>query len=211
MGYNDPEAAKLKAKTRGIIGASMPSRRAGDPRQYRGSAPLLNDRMLGAGLRMDNDGRISVDFALVEARLPNHIHTADVVFNAAGDTDAIDDNQPLVARFLFNASRLIAYRDLSLYRQVQFQVRRGNAASSAGTPYVELRYFTTASLTATDYLAIGASPVRLTIISTQVTLLTDWIDLAPEARAPVYMVPITEGGDGAADPNYGYVAAHFRR
>jgi hypothetical protein len=76
---------------------------------------------------------------------------------------------------------------------------------------VELRYLTTNSVTAADFLPISASPARVTITSTQVTLLTDWLDLVPEARAPVYLAVIADDGDGAANPNYGYVAAHFRR
>lgn len=213
MGYNDPNVQKLKKKTRGFNGASMPTRRPGDPRNGRGFAPMMNESVIGDGLYLSNDGKISVDWDAVEARLPNYIHTAEAVFNVGGDVDAIDDNQPAAARFLFNASRHIVYMDLSLYRQVQFQVRRGNAASAVGPPYpyVELRYLTTDSTTAADYLQIASAPARVTITSTQVTLLTDWLDLVPEARGPVYLAAITVDGDGAADPNYGYVAAHFRR
>lgn len=211
MGFNDPEAAKLGPKVRGITGASMPSRRAGDPRQYRSAAPLLSERMLGEGLRMDQDGRIAIDFSLVERTLPNYIHTAEVVFNASADVAAVDDNQPATERFLFNSSRHVRYIDLSLYRQVQFEARRGNAASAAGSPFVELRYFTAGSATVGDYLQSGSEPVRLTITSTQVTLLTEWIDLVPEARSKVYLAVVADDGDGSASPNYGYVGARFRR
>ena len=70
MGFNDPEAANLRPKSRGLVGASMPSRRPDDPRHSRSEAPLLNARIIGDGLRLTNGGKIAVDFDSVEEAAP---------------------------------------------------------------------------------------------------------------------------------------------
>lgn len=208
MGFNDPDAAKLKANTRGILGASMPSRRPGDPRQYRSAAPLLNDRMLGEGLYMTSDGKIAVDWDVVAPRSDARPERT-VYFHAHFDVAGVDTTPPATLRFLDNSLRHSIPIDLTDYRQVMFFLNQ-RAVGAAGS-FMELYWTAPYSNTLGDYLPIGSSPARLSTATSGVVLDTDWVDIVPAARQKVYLAILTDDGDGATSPQYGVLGAHFRR
>ena len=60
MAVNDKKFLKVKRLARGFLGASMPSTDPGDPRHYRQSAPLMNDRIVGSGLALGKDGKVGL-------------------------------------------------------------------------------------------------------------------------------------------------------
>lgn len=210
MGFNDPEAAKLKAKTRGIVGASMPSRRLGDPRQSRSAAPLMNDRMLGEGLRLDQDGKIALDFSLVSRASSLRLTDHTTVFNAGAGANVTDTNYTAAARLMFGSERHQRLVDLSSYTQVRLQINKRITAGVASST-LELKYGISYSATVGDFSQIGSEPVRVGIDTTQTLLVTDWIDLVPGSRADVVLALVTVGGNGATSPQYGYMGADFRR
>ena len=210
MGFNDLDAANLKPKSRGLVGASMPSRRPDDPRHSRSEAPLLNDRMLGEGLRMEDDGRIALDFSLVERALPNYSHERDIAFHSDAANTATDTTPPSSDRLLFNSARHVQFVDLSLYRQIRFQVNRRNAAGHTGST-AELQYSASYSNSRSGYVQLGSVAVSVPTDTTNTVELTDWIDIVPEARAPVYLAIIATGGNSTASPTYGAIKATVRR
>lgn len=210
MGYNDPEAAKLGPKARGVVGASMPSRRAGDPRNSRSAAPLLSERMIGAGLILTNEGKIAVDFDAVERASGLRIPELSVALHTDISTNLTDTASPAGEQLLLGNARHVLPVDLSIYRQAWFWFNK-RAGAGAANATLELRYSTTYSATSTDYSSICGDPLVLSTLPTNTVVKSEWTDMVPEARGLVYLALVTANGDGAANPSYGSIGAYFRR
>jgi len=98
---------------------------------------------------------------------------------------------------------------LSNYTQVRLVARTGGAAGAA-TAVLRLRYRSTFSGTAADYLAISTDDVNVSLAVANTAVQSTWTDLVPGAQGDVYLSFLQEGGDGVADPVVGYLAAYFR-
>lgn len=121
-------------------------------------------------------------------------------------------NQPNTLEMLTTANPglLITQDDLSNFTQVMLSVRVFTASASGNNPRVILRYYTSASTTATDWLDIGTSEVSSSMSSAGV-IESGWINLAAGAKiANCYIAPLTTGGNGTADPLIALIRAKFR-
>lgn len=121
-------------------------------------------------------------------------------------------NQPNTLEMLTTANPglLITQDDLSNFTQVMLSVRVFTASASGNSPRVILRYYTSASTTATDWLDIGTSEVSSSMSSAGV-IESGWINLAAGAKiANCYIAPLTTGGNGTADPLIALIRAKFR-
>lgn len=105
--------------------------------------------------------------------------------------------------------RYIPRLDLTPYTQVRMWLFKAGTAGSAGSKAI-LRYFTSQSATASDYLDIGTSEVSVVLTGTNAALITSWIDLAAGAKADVFLNVITSGGDGVVDPIVGGIVLQFK-
>lgn len=104
----------------------------------------------------------------------------------------------------------IVRRDLTSYTQVMITGRVMTASASGNNPRVLIRYYTSASLTAADYIDIGASEVSFSMSAVGV-IQSSWINLVAGAQiADCYVALLTHGGNGTADPVYGMTYAIFR-
>jgi len=127
--------------------------------------------------------------------------------NGAGALTRTD--QVSGAAFMNGNDRNIWQVDLTNFTQVRLSIRVTTGSASANNPRVRLRYHTAFSTTIGDYSDIGTSEVACSLASTGV-ITSSWIDLASGAKADIFLIASEIGGDGAADPVYASVAAHFR-
>ncbi|MGE0737455.1 MAG: hypothetical protein AB7P50_22170, partial [Alphaproteobacteria bacterium] len=107
-----------------------------------------------------------------------------------------------------NSSRITKF-DLTPFTQCRLIVNKAGTAGVAAST-LHLRYYTSVSLTVTDYIQIGTSAVSVAIDTTNTILDSGWIDLASGAKADVYLNVVGNGGDGAVDPIFGMIHAQFR-
>ena len=137
-----------------------------------------------------------------------------VTFHADAGANFTLTNSPLAERFAGNSPRHILLADLAGYTQVRFVAVVITASASANTPTLRLRYYTAWDATFANYLQIGASGhAALSLFTGTASTLQDtgWLDLASGAKANGVALCLGElGGDAAADPALGWVAAMFR-
>lgn len=97
--------------------------------------------------------------------------------------------------------------DLTLYTEARLIVYRTNTSAAAGT-YLKILYRDSFGFTAGSTLC--TSELELNIPSQNTRYVSSWIALVAGAKAEIYLQPRTYGGDGAADPQIGYVGVQFR-
>lgn len=118
-------------------------------------------------------------------------------------------NMPAALTFIGGNIRMVQRLDLSNYTEVRFMVFKAGGAGAASSKLI-LRYRTTISTTAANWLDIGTSEVSVAINVMNTFLETAWINLVAEAQADVFVSVMGEGGDGVLDPVFGSVVAQFR-
>lgn len=139
----------------------------------------------------------------------SHIHRVTwVAYPAAQGTWT---NMAAAKQFYLNTDRTITKTDLTGYTQCRLLVMKSSVAGAASAiMYLEYKTGTFSSNPA-NYTIIGTSvQVSLNVANTH--LETDWIDIAAAARVDDVWLAITgDGGDGVIDPQFGVIAAEFRR
>lgn len=108
-----------------------------------------------------------------------------------------------------NPGIFITKLDLTGFTQVMLQVHVYVASASGNSPRVILGYATSYTTTAGSYSDIGTSAVTCSMSSTGV-IRSAWTDLAAGAIGDVWISPLTNGGNGAADPVIQGITAYFR-
>jgi len=124
-----------------------------------------------------------------------------------GDADHTWTNQPVGETFLLGSNRHVTKVDLTDYTEVRLVVRvLGVAANSGAT--MQLKFRTSFSTGVFGYSTFANTAVSIDATNT----ITDsgWVSMPSVARADVFVAPAGLGGDGAIDPEFGSVAAHFR-
>lgn len=119
-------------------------------------------------------------------------------------------NMPAATQIMNWHPGFIRRVDLTGFTQVRL-LSVQNAAAFAGSR-MRLRYYTSFSTTASNYLAIGTSEVDVALATGAgpTPLASSWIDLAAGAKADVYVAPLGIDGDGVADPSFYSVTCEFR-
>lgn len=118
-------------------------------------------------------------------------------------------NQANTLQFLGNSNRNILKADLSRYSKVRIVARVVTLSASVNSPRVIVRYITTFSTTAANFLDIGTSEVNASLSATGV-VTSSWIDLSANAKADVFITILQHGGDGVADPALGPIMVQFK-
>ncbi len=120
-------------------------------------------------------------------------------------------NQPNTLELLTPASPGIFMTkiDLTGFTQVMLQVHVYVASGSGNSPRVILGYATSYTTTAGSYSDIGTSAVTCSMSSTGV-IRSAWTNLAAGAIGDVWISPLTNGGNGVADPQIQGITAYFR-
>jgi hypothetical protein len=114
--------------------------------------------------------------------------------------------------YIAASSALVTKQDLTMYRQARLVVRKMGTAGSAGSKLVA-RYTTTNpgdTYVSGNWNDLGTSEISVAIDVTNQTVASSWINLAGGAKADVYLVVITSGGDNVADPVIGQVSIQVR-
>ncbi len=117
-------------------------------------------------------------------------------------------NVAAALQFFQNTNSYIVKVDLTSFTDVRLLTVRGGAGGASAT--MELYYKTTYSGTVTDYAAIASPSASVSLTNGSVYLDSGWQPLVAGAKAEVFVALITQGGDGAADPNFGNIVAEFR-
>lgn len=120
-------------------------------------------------------------------------------------------NQPNTLELLTSASPgiFITKLDLTGFTQVMLQVHVFVASASGNSPRVILGYATSYTTTAGSFSDIGTSAVTCSMSSTGI-IRSAWTDLAAGAIGDVWISPLTNGGNGGADPQIQGITAYFR-
>ena len=126
----------------------------------------------------------------------------------AGQNNIVMTNQPNSAQIqpTSNANAWATRVDLTNAHQIRLGARVGVGSASANSPRLILRYYTSLSATASDWIDIGTSEVSVSLTSTGIAR-SSWIDIAALAKADVFVTIISDGGNGTADPEFS--AAYF--
>jgi len=99
--------------------------------------------------------------------------------------------------------------DLTGFTQVMLQIHVFAASASGNSPRIILGYATSYTTTAGSFSDIGTSAVTCSMSSTGV-IRSAWTDLAAGAIGDVWIAPLSNGGNGAADPQIQGITAYFR-
>jgi hypothetical protein len=118
-------------------------------------------------------------------------------------------NMPSAISFFDGSTAFITAAELSNFTQVRLLINKLGTAGATGSAII-LRYNTTYTQNANLWSAIGTTSVQLAVNNTNQFLETAWIDLVAGAKADVFIALMGSGGDGAADPIFGMIAAEFR-
>jgi len=118
-------------------------------------------------------------------------------------------NMPSAISFFDGSTAFINAAELSNFTQVRLLINKLGTAGASGSAII-LRYNTTYTQNANLWSAIGTTSVQLAVNNTNQFLETAWIDLVAGAKADVFIALMGSGGDGAADPIFGMIAAEFR-
>lgn len=118
----------------------------------------------------------------------------------------------LAAAFLGKSNRNIQEFDATDFTQVRITIR----VTTAGVSGTKLRVLyravaDTFSTTLGDHVSIGTSDVEAAMDSTGIKT-SSWIDLATNAKAPIYVTIEQSGGNGSTpDPVLAFIQIQFRR
>lgn len=104
---------------------------------------------------------------------------------------------------------LITKLDLTGFTQVMLQIHVFAASASGNSPRIILGYATSYTTTAGSFSDIGTSAVTCSMSSTGV-IRSAWTDLAAGAIGDVWIAPLSNGGNGGADPLIQGITAYFR-
>lgn len=128
----------------------------------------------------------------------------------ASSTDAWSA-MPAAVTFYLGKSFNTVKKDLTKFSQVRFISVQSGAAAASGAKLI-LKYFTSFSTLASDYLNIGTSEVSTPLNTGAATYMVDsgWVDLAPGAKGDVFLTVVGSGGDGVASPAFGDLTIEFR-
>ena len=120
-------------------------------------------------------------------------------------------NMPAAVTFLggLPAATLTRLMPLGSFTQVRLVLETGTVAGAAGSKIL-LRYRSAFSVTASDYLLMGATEVECGIASTGTGVDSGWINLVAGAIGDVYVTVLGSGGDGTTDPVIGVQTVFFR-
>jgi len=125
-------------------------------------------------------------------------------------TNATLTTQAAALQFLQNSVQSAGlWAPLADYSQVKLTVRTGGTGGAA-TAVVRLRYLSTFSGTAANYLALSTDDVAVSITAAGAAIESPWTDLVAGAKTDVYLAFLQEGGDAALSPVVGEIAAYFR-
>lgn len=129
-------------------------------------------------------------------------------FHALASAQATWVAMPAAATLLGGSPRHIKRADLTGFTQIRILVNKTGTAGFAGSKFV-VRYFTSYSTTASDYLDAGTSIVAAAIDVTTFAP-SAWVNLAAGAKADVYLAIIGLDGDGIVSPQYGALDVEVR-
>lgn len=136
---------------------------------------------------------------------------AQIMLQLAGNTAWT--NMPSAATFFGGAvaGQRVNLMDLTEYKQARVMVHLGGTTGASGSR-IRLRYRSTYSTTASDYLQMGSSAEVQTTCDHTINTIADsgWIDLASGAKAEVYVAFLGVSGNGTADPDFDRINVYFR-
>lgn len=135
--------------------------------------------------------------------------TIIVNFHSDAGANVTLTNQANAEQFLGNSNRNITKVDLTNCTQCRLVARIVTASASVNSPRIYLEYSTSFTTTVGSYLDIGSSAVTASLASATF-VDTGWINLVAGAKADVFITVLMNGGDAAADPALGMIAAHFK-
>lgn len=135
----------------------------------------------------------------------------EVAFQAVTGTDLTWAAQPAAVTLLMGNARHIKLFDLDGFSQARLCCWKAAMAGASGAK-LYLRYYTSHTTTAANYIQIGASAdVSLSIDVSSTFLDSGWSNLASGAKiASAALAVIGQNGDGATSPTFGEIYAMFR-
>ncbi len=103
----------------------------------------------------------------------------------------------------------ITRADLTNFTEVMLQIHVFVASASGNSPRIILGYSGSYTVTPGSYSDIGTSAVTCSMSATGI-IRSAWIPLAVGAIGDVFIAPLSDGGNGTADPQIQGVRAFFR-
>lgn len=168
---------------------------------------MANTPFTAAGRALLDDANAAAQLATLG--LTTGYYYQRVAIHANAGAGLTLTTHPSTQQFLGNSSRNVQAIDLTGYSHARLSIRVTTLSGSANTPKLRLRYRTAFSATVTDYSDIGTSEVSCSLAATGL-IVSAWIDLAAGAKADVFVLVEQLGGDSAASPVVGSIAAEFR-
>jgi hypothetical protein len=132
-----------------------------------------------------------------------------VMMQAQPDSNAIWTNMPAAVTFYQGSLNSMTIVDLTHCTQVRLSLLKRGTAGAAGSTII-LRYHTSFASVVGTFSDIGTSEVSVAIDVAASMPDSGWINLAAGAKAEVFTILLGEGGDGAVDPAFGNIVAHYR-
>jgi biotin transporter BioY len=113
---------------------------------------------------------------------------------------------PAAATLLFGDASHITLIDLSGFTSIRLLVNKRQTAGNAGATLTAM-YSAIYSVTASDYIDIGVTPVQVVIDTAGTFLDSGWIDIDRTAgiSSEIFMAIIGAGGNGVIDPGFGSI------
>lgn len=169
-----------------------------------GTTPTTSQR-LAAG----TDGAVLVaNSSASEGLSYERRHFSHIIYGDSG-ADVVWTNMPLAVTLWLGSHRHIRRVDLTNYRQVRLVVQK-QAVAGAAASILAVYYGAAFSTLVANYASIGTSSVQVATNGATVAVESAWVNLTALARADVYVALVGQGGDGALDPNFGFVEVQFR-
>jgi len=177
------------------------------------TSPQLGGNLNANSHNISNVGTETINTSLTVSGIPVNTKAANWRINFAdpNSTAAMTwTNMPSAVTFLFGLSSIVEKTDLSVFTQVRLTVNKAGTSGASGSA-LRLRYLTSFSVTATDYLDMTTVGSPQVAINTTNTMLdSGWQTLIPAARADVFLAVVGSGGNGVTDPVLGEVVADFK-
>lgn len=147
----------------------------------------------------------------------------NVTFNARADSSTSLTSMPATEQFFVNSKRSVTKQDLTGYSQARLVVNVATASASINNPRLKakfktsLAYSSDLSMDFTDLGwdpagngGLGASQEMSVSLATAGLIVSNWINLAPTAKADVFLAITQLGGDGTITPGIGTVVLQVK-
>mgnify|MGYP001570766547 CR=1 FL=1 len=118
-------------------------------------------------------------------------------------------NMAAALGFFAGSAGYVTFADLTQYTGVRFVVNK-TATAGAAASRLFLRYRSTFNATASNWTTDLSNPNMMVAVNNQNAMtVSGYQPIAAGALGPVYIALMGTGGDGALDPAFGHIEAHF--